>query len=145
MQRPNNALHIYQISKKYFWKIQNIYSTIEWNYCVLGANVLISKITCKLRGQRRNGWRPALALVYVPQAYSLRRLMQTAPGDMCSNANLSSAHLSMDWPIRFSQFFKQPPLLTGKPPQKLPSNQDPNEALLNHNTLVRIFMETIEK
>ena len=78
----------------YAW---GIYSTIQRNYCVLGANVFISKITCRLRwGQRRNGWRPALALVYVPQAYSLRRLMQTASGDVRSNANPSSAHLSIN-------------------------------------------------
>ena len=144
MQRHNNALHIYQIGKNIFEK-SNIYSTIERNYCVLGANVFISKITCRLRWGRKNGWRPALALLYIPQAYSLRRLMQTAPGDMRSNANPNSAHRSMDWPIRFSEFSKQPPLLTGKPPQKLPSNQDPKEALLNHNTLVRIFIETLEK
>ena len=42
LQRHNNAFHIYQA--KYFGKFKYIYSTIEWNYCVLGANVLIVRL-----------------------------------------------------------------------------------------------------
>ena len=45
LQRNNNAFHIYQISKKnIFGKFKYIYSTIEWNYCVSGANVLIVRL-----------------------------------------------------------------------------------------------------
>ena len=36
--------HSIYTKQKYFGKFKYIYSTIEWNYCVLGANVLIVRL-----------------------------------------------------------------------------------------------------